>query len=130
MQFKYQRIREMPAKPGTQYSTNYYKQTAAEYTRLDQHVRATAELIITTAEQQNILEDLDQPLTGFPRSQRRGNYSALDIVKDMIDQLNHERDIPSGMLGRWNRLFEQTPELQIEFVEDIRPNPVYNQLFA
>lgn len=127
-QFKYKAIKKMDAKPGVKYSTEYYKQTPPEYTALSKHVDQTIREMILAADQANALGDLEAPLKGFPRTQGRPNYSAFDIMNDLKEQLDHERDLPSGMLGRWQRLFEGT-DCQIDMVEDTPPNPVFNKLF-
>jgi hypothetical protein len=47
------------------------------------------------------------PLRGFPRQGRQPNYSAYDILEDLYDYVVADsKDVPSGMLGRWNRLSE------------------------
>jgi len=128
-EFKYKTVKHMQPRPGVKYATDYYKQSRTEYTRLDEHIRSVMEQVITAARDQGLIVDLELPLPGFPRTNRQPNYSALDIMTDMLDQFDHERDLPSGMLGRWNRLFEANPAFQIDLVEDSPPNPVFNQLF-
>ena len=49
-----------------------------------------------------------EPLKQFKRSTRGQYYSLIEIVTDMVAQLASHKDIPSGILGRWNRLFEGT----------------------
>lgn len=127
--FKYKTIRKMQPRDGVKYATEYYKQTPREYTRLDEHVRQTMETVVQAADRDNMLEELNEPLQGFPRTGRRPNYSALDIMQDMLDQLNHQKDVPSGILGRWNRLFEDNPDFRIDMQEDLPPNPLFNELF-
>lgn len=127
--FIYKKIKHMTPREGVKYATDYYKQSVAEYSRLDKHIREACETVVNEAVKSNLLDELEQPLTGFPRTQRRPNYSALDIMRDMLEQINHERDIPSGMLGRWNRLFDGNAEFTIEMTEEALPNPVFNRLF-
>jgi hypothetical protein len=119
----------MEPRPGTKYSTDYYKQSPGEYSRVDQHVRRVIQEVVEIAHKNNALEDLELPLKGYPRTNKQPNYSMLDIMKDMLDQLNHERDIPSGLLGRWNKLFEDFDDFQITMQPTNFPNPLFNKLF-
>jgi len=127
--FKYKTTKQMQPREGVKYATEYYKQTPKEYTRLDEHVRRTMETVVLAADRDGMLDELDKPLTGFPRTNRRPNYSAMDIMQDMLDQLDHQKDVPSGILGRWNRLFEENDDFRIDMEEDRPPNPVFNELF-
>jgi hypothetical protein len=127
--FKYKTIKKMLPKDGVKYSTEYYKQSPAEYTRVDEHIRAVMEQVIAAADKEGILEELEQPMTGFPRTNKRPNYSAMDVMMDMLDQVTKEKDIPSGILGRWNRLFGDNTDFTIDMEEEKLPNPVFNKLF-
>jgi hypothetical protein len=118
----------MTPRDGAKYSTDYYKQTPHEYTRVTQHV---IEVIIEVVRAANELGvDLDAPLKGFPRTKKQANYSAMDIMADMLKQTDLERDLPSGIVGRWNRLFEDNPEYTIDLTEQNLPNPIFNRLFS
>ena len=127
--FKYRTIKHMQPKDGAKYSTDYYKQSPREYTRLDEHVRAVMERVVQVADANELIDELYKPLPGFPRTQRQANYSTWDIMSDMLDQINKEKDIPSGMLGRWNRLFRDNEEFQIDMQEEYQPNPIFNKVF-
>lgn len=126
--FKYRSIRSMTPRPGVRYSTEYYRQTPAEYTRVTEHIEQVIVQVTRAALAAQV--DLTEPLRGFPRTQRRPNYSAEDIMADMLDQVDHERDIASGLLGRWNRLFADNPDFLIEMTEESLPNPLFNKLFS
>ena len=127
--FKYKTIRQMQPRAGVKYATEYYKQTPKEYTRLDEHVRSVMETVVKAADATNMLDELERPLKGFPRTNRKPDYSAMDIMQDMLDQLEHQKDVPSGILGRWNRLFADNPDFTIDMQEDRPPNPLFNELF-
>ena len=126
--FKYKSIKHMTPREGVRYATEYYKQTPAEYTRVTQHIERVVVEVTRAALAANI--DLAEPLKGFPRTAKKPNYSAEDIMADMLDQVDHERDIASGLLGRWNRLFEDNPDFTIEMTEEQLPNPLFNKLFS
>ena len=126
-QFKYKNIKQMTPREGVKYATDYYKQTPAEYSKLYEHVKQTIVEVVRAADTSAI--DLEQPLKGFPRTSQRPNYSAMDIMEDMLKQMELERDVPSGILGRWNRLFEANEDMQIIMEEQSVPNPVFNKLF-
>ena len=126
--FKYKKQRAMTPKDGARYSTTYYKQTPAEYTRVVEHIERVIVEVTRAAQEAQI--DITEPLKGFPRTSHKPNYSLQDIMADMLDQVDHERDIASGLLGRWNRLFEDNPDFTIEMTEEQLPNPLFNKLFS
>ena len=103
--FYYRTIKKMEPRLGQRFSTEYYKQTQTEYQRLRDHVRTTLEAAILAADKNHCLQDLETPLKGFPKSQKQPNYTAFEVMNDLLEQLQLERDLPNGMLGRWNRLF-------------------------
>lgn len=127
MQSRYRQIKHMTPREGVRYATDYYKQSPGEYSKLYEHVKQTIVQVVATAQANGI--DLTDPLPGFPRTSRKPNYSAMDILQDMLTQMDHEKDIPSGILGRWNRLFEANEDMQIIMEEQSVPNPVFNKLF-
>lgn len=129
MKFKYKTIKKMMPKDGVKYATEYYKQSPAEYTRVDEHIRNVMETVVREAVKNNLIDELETPLPGFPRTSKRPNYSAMDVMMDMLDQINKEKDIASGLLGRWNRLFDDNADFTIEMEEERLPNPVFNKLF-
>lgn len=115
--FKYRSTREMEPRPGVKFATVYYRQTAAEYRRVQAHVEAVIADIIDGAIARNQTDLLTQELKNFPRLGGRPNYSAADILMDMRDQLATGKDIASGILGRWNRLLEEFPAECIDMIE-------------
>ena len=128
MKFKYKSIRRMTPRDGVKYATEYYKQAPAEYTRLTQHVEQVIVEVVRAAQPAGI--DLTEPLKGFPRTAKQPNYSVMDIMRDMLQQLDQDKDVPSGILGRWNRLFADNPDYLIEMTEESLPNPLFNKLFS
>ena len=107
-QFHYTSRKEMEPRPGVRYATTYYKQTQREYTRLRQHIYQVAADIMALCD-----SDLDTyrwwttPLRGYKKT-TGANYSPSEIVTDMVEQFAKQKDLPSGMLGRWSRLFADT----------------------
>ena len=113
-QFKSQGTRQMEPKPGVKYATTYTRISPAERARLKLHVDAIILELCELSVAQRCTA-LEQPLRGFARTGAEPNYSAYDILADMKRQLESGKDIPSGMLGRWNRLFAEWPDVCIEF---------------
>jgi len=104
-QFRYINERQMEPRPGRTYSTTYYQQTADQRSELLDHVRTQIQDIMSAAESDaDAIQVLQQPLTGFRRT-ADANYSAVDIMSDLLTQLEAGRDPTQGLLGRWNRLF-------------------------
>ena len=113
-QFNALGIKQMEPRPGAAYATTYTKISSTERARLKLHVdQIILELCELSVAQR--CTALEQPLRGFARSGAEPNYSAYDILADMKRQLESGKDIPSGMLGRWNRLFSEWPDVCIEF---------------
>lgn len=105
--FKYYTTKELEPRPGTKYSTTYYKFSDQETQRLQYHVYTVLVELIRF----NDDAILTTPLPGFPRTGGKPNYSCWDIISDMHNQINyHEKDMPSGMWGRWNRLADALDE--------------------
>lgn len=117
--FEYRTKRQMDPKPGNKFATEYYKQTPGQRTRLKDFVDTVYDQWSDRcARDPEARRDSQRPLTGFPRTQGP-NYSAQDIITDLHNQLRSGKDLPSGMLGRWNRLFknsEYTIEMTTETV--------------
>ena len=118
--FNYQKLRQMEPRPGRKYSTDYYLQSPTQRAQTYLHVQTVivriGTLALATADGCRVLL---MPLKRFPRTDRTC-YSAVDIMEDLFTQMRQGRDIPSGMLGRWNRLFENTPD-QIDLQPELKP---------
>lgn len=125
--FGYTQKKTMPAREGVNYATEYYKQNLTEYSRLRSHVyRVAAELMSQCDSNSEYHDWAIKPLKGYRRTGGRKNYTPMEIVTDMVEQFTHQKDVPSGMLGRWNRLFGDT-EWDIEMVSY---NPARENMFA
>lgn len=128
--FNYKKSRVMDPRPGVKYSTTYYQQSRSQAQATYEHVKNVAESIVEVCEGNPDWHDfVQEPLSGYPRSDQRPNYSVEDVVSDLLFQLDSGRDIPSGMLGRWNRLFADT-EWDIELVQEYTTTTVSPGLFA
>ena len=130
--FGYLNRRQMDPRPGVRYATEYYRQSAVERARCQQHIEQVIQqvgtLALTTDEN---LQAISEPMPGFPRSRGQPNYSALDVMRDLILQLDSGRDIPSGMLGRWNRLFAGTGlDLDLILESELPPATEFAKLFG
>lgn len=115
-QFIYHTLKELEPRPGVKFATSYYQQTVQEHDRVLAHVQRVMEACLTQLQEQGDLDVIHEPLPGFPRTGQQSNYSFWDIVSDLNDYLVRGNDVPSGMLGRWNRLFEDNQDFQIQMV--------------
>jgi hypothetical protein len=107
-EFQYTSKKTMPPRPGVKYSTDYYKQPISEYRLTVRHIQHVAKEVSRVCDEHSGWKVwCSSPLKGFPKSDNT-KYSLNDIVTDMLGQTIKERDIPSGMLSRWNRLFHGT----------------------
>ena len=129
--FGYQNRRQMEPRPGVKYSTEYYQQTPQEFQRTLEHVQRTAARVAELCDSDpEYAAAAAEPQRAFRRSERGRYYSMLDIVGDMLEQMIAGRDIPSGMLGRWNRLFDGTgAELDMVPASELPPPNTYWELF-
>lgn len=128
--FKIKAVKQMDPRPGKKYATEYYQQSQRDYDETFKFMLDKMQQLLDAQDRCYPNENvLDQPLRGFPRTSNRPNYSATDIMMDLVSQYRAGKDWPSGMVGRWNRLFEDYPEWQLEFVEHIDANN-FNTLFT
>ena len=109
-EFHYTTRKQLDPRPGTNFATTYYKQTQREYSRLREHIYRTAAEIMAVCD-----SDLDYyrwattPIRSYKKSVKGEYYTPMEIVTDMVDQFAHQKDVPSGILGRWQKLFADTP---------------------
>jgi hypothetical protein len=139
---KFKRIgeRKMPPINGRKFSTTYTKQSPKAREELKDFVVVIWNHFDLSAQNDpSASKYATDPLKGFPRTQGKPNYSPRDIIEDLLTQLAEGKDIPSGMEGRWNRLFADVPEYQIEWEDEPtwsrkKPLPVttttFNSLFG
>jgi hypothetical protein len=130
--FGYTSRRKMDPVVGRKFSTEYYKQSRKERARTLQHVdRVLQQLGEQALSDPEALTEITRPLKSFARKETQGHYSALDIIGDMSEQMHSGKDIPSGMLGRWNRLFANTGnEIDLVPEEELPPNNTYDNIFG
>jgi len=122
-QFRYLTVKKMEPRPGYHYSTEYYQQTSEDRQKLQDHCESViAEIAEHIIADQEVYNCVNQPLKRFPRSQRNEYYTAWDILIDVFFQLRAGRDLPQGMLGRWNRLFESNTQAQIDMILGLTVN--------
>jgi hypothetical protein len=130
--FGYTSRRKMDPVVGRKFSTEYYKQSRKERARTLSHVdRVLQQLGEQALSDPEALTEITKPLKSFARKETQGHYSALDIIGDMSEQMHSGKDIPSGMLGRWNKLFANTG-LEIDLVpeQELPPTTTYDNIFA
>ncbi len=132
-QFGYRRIVHMDPRPGKTYSTTYHQQSPQERLRTQQHIDDFIKIIGNSALQDTELFDaLTKPHRNFPKENGKGYYSKIDVMADLHAQMHKKpvHDIPSGMLGRWNRLFRGT-DAEIDLIPEsqLPDDNQYHQLF-
>jgi len=107
--FKYTRTLEMTPRGNNKYFTTYYKMNPQQYTALKDFVKGFREEIDEDIALYNNRDDWTVPLPEFKRTGKASNYSRLDIVNDLNNQLQADKDCTKAMLGRWNKLFDNSP---------------------
>lgn len=136
-QFGYQSIKTMDPRPGVNYATRYYRQNPTERARLLGFVNSVLQDLAERIERTPELADaLAEPLRDFRKSNRSEFYTAIEIITDLGDQLREGRDAPESMIGRWNRLFADRCDMQIQMMthadlpDPERPSNRFAQLFS
>jgi hypothetical protein len=129
--FGYVAKRTMEPRPGRTYSTEYYKQNRPERRRTQKHIESVIERVYERASETDTVEALTEPMKRFQRRETKGAYSVLDIMSDLLQQMKSGKDVPSGMLGRWNKLFDGTgAEIEMVLESALPPtNPNLGDLF-
>lgn len=108
-EFQYTSRKQMEPRPGVKYATTYYKQTLKEYTRLRAHIyRVAAEIMAVCDSDSDYYRWATTPMRSFKKSVRGEYYTPMEIVTDMVEQFAKQKDVPGGMLGRWQKLFAGT----------------------
>ena len=128
--FTYETERQMDARDGNPFATTYYQQTLEQKAATHAHTVMVAKETIRCCEQDpDLAEWVQKPLKAFKRTGGKPNYSYEDIVSDLVTQLDSDKDIPSGMLGRWRRLFGDT-DWDIELTQASKPpKNIFGKLF-
>ena len=129
MALKYERTgtRTMDPRPGVKYATVYNRITASTRRRMRKELLEITDEIVDECERQSDFPII-YPLQGFPRTEGRENYTAAEIMSDILNQLKDGKDIPDAMVYRWNKLFQDFPDINIEFV-DAQPKTNFKELF-
>lgn len=107
---------EMAPRFGNKFSTTYIKINARQTKKLQEHIHLVRDYIeeLHHAGEINIFEPLGKE---FKRTGGKDPYSMYDIVDDLIKQLAGGKDATKAMLGRWNRVFQES-ELDIRMVSE------------
>ena len=117
MKVEYKEAKIMEPRNGNSFATTYFKLTAIDSDDVKLHIHKVLTGIYEVQRADPFKYDfVDTPMKGFKRLGKHPNYSIMDIVTDMAQQLIDGKDIPSGMLGRWNKIFNDT-EWDIEIIK-------------
>lgn len=129
-EFKYISTKTLEPRPGTNFATTYYKQTDQEYQRLREFVTAINNQYEALArDDMDIRAWLNAPLRGYKKRTAGDCYTAWEIITDMMRQFEQKKDVPSGMLGRWQKLFAGTDfDIKFSHAKTAKSN-TYGKLF-
>ena len=130
MAMTYERIgtRTMDPRPGVKYSTTYNRIRPATRRRMLRDLQVVIDEIVDQCEYENDYA-IANPLRDFPRTMGKDNYSAGEIMMDLKKQLESGKDVPNAMVYRWNKLFQEWPELEINFTDTATPSNQFGELF-
>ena len=126
--FKYHTLKKMDERDGNKFSTTYYQQTLKQKAEVYKHCRDIAETLSTMTDTDTITW-LNSELKGNRRKDGTC-YTPQDIICDMVLQLEADKDIASGLLGRWNKIWAGTDaEIELE-LEQKPPKNRFGDLFG
>lgn len=114
-------VRQMDPRDGQRFATVYIRLAPGQRRRMTEFVQSTMMEILEECLRQDSYP-VCEPLRGFPRTQGRENYTAADIMQDLLVQLQAGKDVAQAQVYRWNKLFEDFADLQINFREAGAPN--------
>lgn len=122
MRFNYRSTIIMDPRPGTNYSTIYYRQEPQDREELAEYIKQCIEQIVRC-----LMADDDAsqwaktPMKGYKRI-GKPNRSPSDILEEMLDEVDGKRrngtpkDFAKAPIDRWNKLFSNT-DYTIEMVK-------------
>ena len=120
--------RQMDPRPGVRYATVYNRIRPATRRQMLRDIQVVMDEIVDQCDLENDYP-IVYPLRGFPRTNGQPNYSAGQIMTDLKQQLESGKDIPNAMVDRWNRLFGDWPEIQIEFRDSAEITTAFDRLY-
>jgi len=122
MQIKFHSTKQMEPRYGNSYATTYYKLNNKERSTMKEFIeQIIMDVAICYDRNPELNKWIEHPLKKFKRTRGLPGYSLCEILGDLNHQINEGKDIPSGMMGRYNRLFKDT-EWDIELVSTRKPS--------
>lgn len=123
MRFNYRSTIIMEPRPGTNYSTIYYRQDPKDRDQLAVYIKDCIEAIVRCLmEDDEAAQWAKTPLKGYKRI-GKPNRSPSDILEEMLDEVDGKRrngtpkDFAKAPIDRWNKLFGNT-DYTIEMVKN------------
>jgi hypothetical protein len=122
-QFGYVRTIEMDPRPGTKFSTVYYRQTPIQRGLLSEFfVKCIKEIGEEINRNPGLYSWLDEPLKGFTKTRGQSNRSFTELIEDTVGEIRGRKkdgthkDYAQAPIDRWNKLFKDS-EYEFEMVE-------------
>ena len=121
MIFHYITVKTMEPRPGTKYSTKYFKMRRPDRNLLRDHViQCCRELLSAWDTNSESEREAHMPLSGFKRL-NQANRSLYEIVVELLQEATASKrdgspkDFAVAPIDRWNRMFMQTEyEIQMQ----------------
>jgi hypothetical protein len=112
----------MEPRPGTTYSTVYYRQDPDDRQQLADYIKDCIESIVKTLmSDEEATQWAKTPMKGYKRI-GKPNRSPSDILEEMLDEVDGKRrngtpkDFAKAPIDRWNKLFNNT-DYTIEMIK-------------
>ena len=115
--FYYRSKLKMEPRFNNKFSTVYYKQDTKQKVLLKCYVLGVRDIIQDSIEENNNLSEWMEPLQEFRRTGKQSNYSAYQIINDLVIQLEANKDSTESMISRWNKVFTDT-QYQIMLIKE------------
>ena len=120
--FQYRSTIIMEPRPGTTYSTVYYRQDPDDRQQLADYIKDCIESIVKTLmSDEEATQWAKTPMKGYKRI-GKPNRSPSDILEEMLDEVDGKRrngtpkDFAKAPIDRWNKLFNNT-DYTIEMIK-------------
>jgi hypothetical protein len=109
----------MDPRANTKFSTTYYKQSKLQQLKLSNWLEDIVEQVEAMAIQDNAQDQLHKPLSNKRHKHLdKTPYTVYEAITDLRNQLRDGKDITESMINRWNNVFNENMDCQIELVSN------------
>jgi|ERR1035437_1846017 hypothetical protein len=116
-QFTYVTEQKMAPRGNNKFSTTYYKQTTLDRMKLSNFIEDICDQVVQMAKDTNNENLLTQPLNNKRHKHLdKTPYTIQECLDDLRSQLQDGKDVTESMITRWNCVFDENDDCQIDLV--------------